>query len=130
MGLSGFQGGVIDALNKQDERNQELLDQVVDAANAVTANDQLADVTAQDAMKSADINHDGKIVGEAEIQAANNMGFIAFGGKIASVQGTGGVALLEFAKDAIQTAVSNISGMGTNQSVARKTVERKLSALG
>jgi hypothetical protein len=46
----------------------------------------------------------------------------------ASLSGTGGVALLEYAKDAIQTAVSNVSGIGTSTIQARKIVERKLTA--
>jgi hypothetical protein len=47
-------------------------------------------------------------------------------GPEAGLQGTGGVALLEYAKDEIQTAVSNISGVGTKQIAARKIVERKM----
>lgn len=55
-------------------------------------------------------------------------GAIIWGGVEASLQGTGGVALLEYAKDAIQTAVSNISGVGTSQIQAKKIVERKIAA--
>jgi hypothetical protein len=56
--------------------------------------------------------------------------YIQWAGKEAELQGTGGVALLEFAKDAIQTAVSNISGVGTLQLQMRKIVERKIGSLG
>ncbi len=65
-----------------------------------------------------------------EIDAANAAGYIVYAGHAASLQGTGGVALLEYAKDAIQTAVSNISGTGTNLITARKNVERKMGNLG
>jgi len=51
---------------------------------------------------------------------------IQWAGKEAELQGTGGVALLEYAKDAIQTAVSNISGVGTLQCKMKKIVERKI----
>ena len=53
---------------------------------------------------------------------------ISWGGLAASLSGTGGVALLEFAKDAIQTAASNISGTGTQEIQAKKLVERKIAA--
>ena len=128
MALTGFQGDVVNALNQQDLRNQELLDQVVQAANAVSSNDNAGDVTlSQDQINA--MTSDGRIDSN-EKRTANNAGYIAYGGKVASLQGTGGVALLEFAKDAIQTAVSNISGMGTNQIQARKIVERKIGAMG
>ena len=54
-------------------------------------------------------------------------GYLKWGGKEASLQGTGEVALLEFAKDAIQTAASNISVVGTQAIQMRKIVERKIS---
>jgi len=133
MGLTGFQGDVVDALNAQDARNQDLLNQVVDAANAVSNNTQTADVTMSDVQRemsrATDTNRNGTNEDE-KTKIANDNGAIYWGGKVASLQGTGGVALLEFAKDAIQTAVSNISGMGTNQIQARKIVERKIGAMG
>lgn len=183
--MDGFQGDVITALNAQDARNKDLLDQVIDAANAISSND--ADVNIEDPQEFFDVNGDGQITEDAEVPAhapynivsvnpdvmtaqdaterpttmgptmqinpsvnpeqtrpssssetrtvneverANEHGYIAWGGKVASLQGTAGVALLEYAKDAIQTAVSNISGMGTQQITARKIVERKVSNLG
>ena len=63
-----------------------------------------------------------------EVANANDHGYLAWSGKVASLQGTGGAALLEFAKDAIQTAVSNISNAGTQEIVARKMAERKISS--
>jgi hypothetical protein len=57
-------------------------------------------------------------------------GYIDWAGREASLAGTAGVALLEFAKDAIQTAVSNISGVGTQQVQMKKIVERKLGSMG
>jgi len=106
-----FQGEVIDALSAQDTRNEELLGQVIDAANDISSNTTQNDI--------------GAVDGNLETHEA---GAIQWGGKEASLQGTGGVALLEYAKDAIQTAVSNISGVGTNQIQAKKIVERKMTA--
>ena len=57
-------------------------------------------------------------------------GHIQWAGKEANLQETAGVALLEYAKDAIQTAVSNISGVGTLQCQMRKIVERKIAQQG
>jgi hypothetical protein len=95
--------------------------------------------TAQDAVRTdasgrATRDYDGDGVRETGDQEktgiANNAGALRYGGKNASLQGTGGVALLEYAKDAIQTAVGNISGMGVNQMTARKIVERKMGGNG
>jgi hypothetical protein len=96
-GMTSFQGEVVDALSEQDEANQDLLDQVVTAANAISSG--TSDVTVDDS-KTKDKGSD--------------------------LSGTGGVALLEYAKDQIQTAVSNISGVGTNEIRSRKVVERKM----
>jgi hypothetical protein len=96
-GMQSFQGEVVEALNEQDKANQDLLDQVVTAANAISSG--TSDVTVDDSKMK---------------------------GKVSSLSGTGGVALLEYAKDKIQTAVSNISGMGTNEIRSRKVVERKM----
>ena len=114
MGLGEFQAGVVKSLNEQDARNQDLLSQVVTAATALSDN-------------KSDVVLTGK---EKEVKDVNEHGGIRYGGKDASLQGTGGVALLEYAKDAIQTAVSNISGVGTSQIQARKLVERKIGQLG
>jgi hypothetical protein len=54
--------------------------------------------------------------------------YLQWAGKEANLQGTGGVALLEYAKDAIQTATSNISGTGTQAQQMKKIVERKMSS--
>jgi len=101
------------------------LQQVVSAADAVSRND--ADVI----MSSTDIESSTRYQSadkESErTDIANQNGAIRWGGQMASLQGTGGVALLEYAKDAIQTAVSNISSIGTNQMQIRKITERKMS---
>lgn len=109
--MDHFQGSVVDALNLQDQRNQDLLDQVITAANEVSDDDAVADV-----------------VMDGDPNTTHEAGAIRWGGKEASIQGTGGVALLEFAKDAIQTAVSNISGIGTLNIALRKAAERKMNA--
>jgi hypothetical protein len=111
MGLTGFQGDVVNSLNTQDARNQDLLDQVITAANEVSSNSANADVT---------LNGDPN-------SNAGESGAIRWGGKEASISGTGGVALLEYAKDAISTAVSNITGVGTSQIQLKKAAERKMS---
>jgi hypothetical protein len=100
-GMTSFQGEVVDALSEQDEANQSLLDQVITAANATSSG--TADATVDDP-KMKDKGSD--------------------------LSGTGGVALLEYAKDQIQTAVSNISGVGAQQIAARKVVERKMGGEG
>ena len=123
MGLNGFQGGVVDALVQQDFRNEELLTQVIEVANKIASNETLSDITQED---YDDIMAGGIDTGERE--DLNNAGWLVWGGKTASMEGAGGVSLLEFAKNAIQTAVSNISGMGTQEMTVRKQVERKFQA--
>lgn len=111
--VTQFQGDVIDALNScVDQRNMQLLDAVIGAANEVASNSTVTDATCD-----GDVN-------------THEQGSIQWGGKEASLQGTGGVALLEFAKDAIQTAASNISGVGTLEIQNKKVVERKIGAMG
>lgn len=53
---------------------------------------------------------------------------IAWGGQRVDLDSTAGIALLENAKDAIQTAVSNCSGIGTTLMQAKRLVERKMTA--
>jgi len=108
---TSFQAAMVDALNAVDERNESLLDQVIEAAESVS-DGETADVTLDD----RGLDH-----GE---------GAVEWGGRSASLSGTGGVALLEYAKDAIQTAVSNVSGVAASESTLRKVVERKLSDEG
>lgn len=74
------------------------------------------------------VREDGRIFTEEALRAYE--GFIEWGGKEASLAGTGGVALLEYAKDTIQTAVSNISGVGTLAVQMKKTAERKIGSMG
>ncbi len=117
--VTEFQGKVIQSLNESvDQRNMELLDQVIDAANEVVGGD--ANVT----VDGSQLEGDGNVT-PGETQHRDT---IVFGGQDASLAGTGGVALLEFAKDAIQTAASNISGAGTAEIQARKVAERKLES--
>ena len=106
-----FQAGVVNALSEcVDKANMDLLTDVISAANEVATMDDITDVT---------LDNDGD---------GDEAGAIAWGGMEASLQGTGGVALLEFAKDAIQTAASNISGTGTQEIQSKKLVERKIAA--
>jgi len=92
-GLSSLEGRVIDVLNEQDQRSQDLLNQVVNAANATSSGD----------------------------------GNVEWGGQEADLQGTGGVALLESEKDAIQTAASNISGTTDAKKKAEEKMKRDMA---
>ncbi len=106
-----FQANVINALSTTvDAANMSLLTDVINAAEQVATMNSVTDSTTNG-------NGDGI-----------EPGAIAWGGMEASLQGTGGVALLEYAKDAIQTAASNISGTGTLEIQTKKIVERKIGA--
>lgn len=50
----------------------------------------------------------------------------AFDGKEADITGTGGVLLIENTKNAISTAVSNVSGVGSNIQQVKKRVQSRL----
>lgn len=124
-----FQGEVISSLTAMDTKNEKLLDQVLKAAGALdseTAND----VNFGGLSPTDYFNGDDNSMSVTEQEIANNAGYLVYQGEAASLQGTGGVAMLEYAKDAIQTAVSNISGLGTNLITAHKNVERKMGNLG
>mgnify|MGYP001610036009 FL=1 len=112
--VTEFQGRVIDALNSSDAQNKNLLENVINAASEISLQNGGTDVAGTDGRAGTQDDH----------------GMIRWGGKFASLTGTGGVALLEYAKDTIQTSVSNISGAGTNEIQARKIVERKVSGNG
>ena len=117
--VTEFQGKVIQSLNESvDQRNMELLDQVIDAANEVVGGD--SNVT----VDGSQLEGDGNVT-PGETQHRDT---IVFGGQDASLAGTGGVAMLEYAKDAIQTAVSNIAGVGAHEVQSKKAVERKLES--
>jgi len=93
-------------------------------------------------IKKAEIFSEGRKIGELgagrnfditdllEKAKYGGLSFRVYGVEEATTQGTGGVALLEFTKDEIQTAVSNISGLGTSQTQAREIMERKVSERG
>jgi hypothetical protein len=117
---------IVDQLNQYDRLNQDLLDKVVMAANEAAMGD--CDVCVNGDVRTVDTDRTDSHGNTIEV-AGREAGSIQWGGKEASIQGTGGVALLEYAKDAIQTAVSNISGIGTNQIQMRKLVERKVGGM-
>lgn len=56
----------------------------------------------------------------------NDEGNLEYGGKEASLEGTGGVALIEHEKDQMQTAVSNITSVGQQEKSSKKTAQRKM----
>lgn len=117
---------IVNELNRYDQLNQELLDKVVTAANEAANGD--CDVVV-DGNPDTITDADGTVHEGDETNPAREAGSIQWGRMEASISGTGGVALLEYAKDAIQTAVSNISGIGTNQIQMKKLVERKLGGM-
>ena len=110
--VNAFQGQVIEALNNVDKMNQDLLSDVITAANDISDETDLADASV-----------DGD-------DATHEAGSIQWGGTEAMLSGTGGVALLEYAKDIIQTVASNVSGVGTQEKQVRTLVERKIGAMG
>jgi len=110
--VNAFQGQVIDALNNVDNMNQDLLSDVITAANEISSDTDLSDAAV-----------DGDIT-------THEAGGLQWGGKEAGLSGTGGVALLEYAKDIIQTVASNVSGVGTQEKQVRTLVERKIGAMG
>lgn len=59
----------------------------------------------------------------------NSIGDIYWDGKPAELNGTAGVALLEFAKNAIQNVNTNLSGMGAQPDKSRKVVERFIGSI-
>ena len=122
MGLSGFQADVVGALQSLDQANDDLLAQVVTASNALMDDTEL-DVAIADVEEAGDLNDNGSLTDEF-----NDNGYIDWGGMQGSIAGTSGVALLEYAKDAIQTAVSNVSGVGTNQIKMNQIAARKFQA--
>lgn len=131
-----FQGKVIRALNDVDQRNMDLLDQVISAANEVAGGD-TANVTIDEPQPegpgeapSGETQRWDTIVGggEAPPGEMQRWGTIVGGGQEASLADTGGVAMLEYVKDAIQTAASNIAGVGAHEVQSKKAVERKLES--
>ena len=114
-----FQGKVIRALNDVDQRNMDLLDQVISAANEVAGGD-TANVTIDEPQPEGP--------GEAPSGETQRWDTIVGGGQEASLADTGGVAMLEYVKDAIQTAASNIAGVGAHEVQSKKAVERKLES--
>lgn len=62
-------------------------------------------------------------------EKANVQGQIYWDGKTADLDGTAGVALLEFAKNAIQNVNTNLSGMGAQPEKARKVTERFIGSI-
>lgn len=131
--VDSFQSGVIDALNSMDTLNNTVLDKVITAANEITDNDSMADVAINGDPNTIDIvDADGEILRDADGNAltreGREAGSLQLLGKEASLAGTGGVALLEYTKDLIQTVVSNVSGIGTNAIQARKIAERKFTS--
>ena len=148
-----FQGKVIRALNDVDQRNMDLLDQVISAANEVAGGD-TANVTIDEPQPEGpgeapsgetqrwdtivgggeappgEMQRWGTIVGGGEAPSGEMQRWdtIVGGGQEASLADTGGVAMLEYVKDAIQTAASNIAGVGAHEVQSKKAVERKLES--
>ncbi|MDI6731795.1 MAG: hypothetical protein QME05_04375 [Candidatus Margulisbacteria bacterium] len=110
--VTAFQGMVVASLNNCDVMNNDVLTEVLDASNEISLDDQAADTAV-----------DGDL-------STEEAGSIQLFGAEAMISGTGGVALLEYAKDIIQTVASNVSGIGTQEKQVRTLVERKIGAMG
>ncbi len=128
--MDAVMGKLIDNLSRVDADasyelgNAALLNQTVKAAE--TAADSTSDV----AYKNGEwitTDGDGNKTGSITKDNANDNGLIAWGGKMGSLTGTGGVALLEAAKDAITTFVGNLSGIGANEKATTKIVQQKMN---
>ena len=125
-------GQLIDNLSRVDADqtyelgNAALLNQTVKAAE--TAANTTSDVSYDNgdhAWHTTDGN--GHNTGNISTKDdANANGLIMWGGKMGSLTGTGGVALLEAAKDAITTFVGNLSGIGANDKATCKIVQQKM----
>lgn len=115
----------VDADQDYDLGNAALLNQTVKAAE--TASDSTSDVAYKDGAWHT-TNADGNSTGDIKTKEdANKNGLIMWGGKMGSLTGTGGVALLEAAKDAITTFVGNLSGIGANEKATTKVVQQKMN---
>jgi hypothetical protein len=112
-------GTLIDTLSRVDADTTYELGNAALLNQTVTAAQNAANTT-------SDVSFDGGTKewknGDTVItkETANDNGLISWGGKMGSLTGTGGVAILEAAKDAITTFVGNISGIGANQKANTK----------
>lgn len=122
--VNDFQAKVVDSLNNQDAASRELLNQTVAASeNAGAAG---TDIAAGGDLK-AQLDTDG--IDGVSAKEANDKGYIMVDGVPAAISGTGGVALLEYAKEEITTVVSNVSSVGTLDATNRKTAARKTEGI-
>ena len=102
----------IEQLNKIDQENMDLLDKVINSSQSSLGGD--SNVTfSQDQLD----------------EMGNETGGISWGGgQQANLSGTGGVALIEHAKDQQQTLTSNVGSVMSNMNQTKKVIERKLGA--
>ena len=105
---------VVNALESFDQFSEDLVDQVITCTEAAL-DDTVSDITLDD------------LGDDATTAEYNNAGYIDAMGMQGRIDGTSGVAVLEYVKDALSTAVSNTSGVATQQSTMRELAERKLS---
>ena len=123
-------GQLIDNLSRVDADqtyelgNAALLNQTVKAAE--TAANTTSDVSYDNGSWHTTDGNGNDTGSISTKQQANDNGLIMWGGKMGSLTGTGGVALLEAAKDAITTFVGNLSGIGANDKATCKIVQQKM----
>jgi len=98
---------VVGELNQLDQKNQNLLNQVINSANSAASSN--SNVT----------------FGNSLSQESNQTGFVTSGSNQADISGTGGVALIEHAKDQQQTLTTNVGSIMSNMN-ATKMLQRKI----
>lgn len=112
---SGNSGGgnvfarAIETLNEIDEGNLQTLEKVIDASKNSTGG-------------TSDVAFDGEGLARAHREGEIRL----VGRREAELAGTGGVALVENAKDTAQTLTSNVSPIDANSARLQKTAERKM----
>ncbi len=112
-GTSRFDGAAVDSLNDLDQRNEGMLDEVIEASNEAAEGD-------------SNVTFDEGNVNDESGKSEKTDYVKASGPKLADVSGTGGVALIEEEKDSLQTMASNISSVTSHMAEQKKVAERKV----
>jgi hypothetical protein len=118
-------GQLIDTLDRVDADSSYELGNASLLNQTVTAASNAANTTSDVSFDGSNWK-DGNQTNITTKEQANANGLIDWGGKMGSLTGTGGVAILEAAKDAITTFVGNISGVGANEKANTKIVSQKM----
>lgn len=101
----------IEQLNEIDQQNMDLLDKVINSSQSSLGGD--SNVTFSQ--------------GELEGMSNETEGFSWGGEQEANVAGTGGVALIEHAKDQQQTMTSNVNSVMSTLNQTKKMIQRNMA---